>query len=145
MTLVAKSDQSTGNSLYASYVIRSNDLVFAFTAPYSRKAAAVAPSTNVPLPGYSQQVAFDFVAAHGLAVRAVGIAVADAAHAYEVSVKNGGISVLPPLTLHDGATGTQQVWLQSLLLPLMSLLLPVLFGLCCFYCCCCCRRLCADS
>jgi 4-hydroxyphenylpyruvate dioxygenase len=36
MTLVSKSDQSTGNSLFASYVLQSHELVFAFTAPYAK-------------------------------------------------------------------------------------------------------------
>jgi 4-hydroxyphenylpyruvate dioxygenase len=36
MSLIAKSDQSTGNSTFASYVLQSNDLVFTFTAPYSK-------------------------------------------------------------------------------------------------------------
>jgi hypothetical protein len=76
MTLVAKSDQSTGNPVYASYVLQSNDLTFTFTAPYSRKAAAQALSsgnpTSVPLAHYSADQAFEFLAAHGLAVRAVG-------------------------------------------------------------------------
>ena len=34
MSQVAKSDLSTGNKDYASYVIKSNDLIFTFTAPY---------------------------------------------------------------------------------------------------------------
>lgn len=38
MTLVAKSDQSTGNSTFASYVLQSNELVFTFTAPYAKYA-----------------------------------------------------------------------------------------------------------
>ncbi len=36
MTLVAKTDQSTGNSTFASYVLQSNELVFTFTAPYAK-------------------------------------------------------------------------------------------------------------
>lgn len=72
MTLVAKSDHSTGNSKYCSYVLQSNDLVFTFTAPYSRKCAAAAPSSSEPLPDYDQQQAFEFVCTHGLAARAVG-------------------------------------------------------------------------
>lgn len=75
MTLVAKSDHSTGNSKYASYVLRSGDLTFAFTAPYSRKCAAEAASSSSsaePLPDYNQQQAMDFVCTHGMAVRAVG-------------------------------------------------------------------------
>jgi hypothetical protein len=72
MTLVAKSDHSTGNSRYASYVLRSHDLTLVFTAPYSRACAAAAPSSAEPLPGFDQQAAFDFIISHGLAVRAVG-------------------------------------------------------------------------
>ena len=34
MQVIAKSDMTTGNSVYASYVLRSNDLVFVFSAPY---------------------------------------------------------------------------------------------------------------
>jgi 4-hydroxyphenylpyruvate dioxygenase len=72
MTLVAKSDHSTGNSKYASYVLRSGDLTFTFTAPYSRQCAAEAEASTEPLPDYSQQQAMDFVCKHGMAVRAVG-------------------------------------------------------------------------
>ena len=36
MALVAKSDQSTKNSCFASYVLQSGELVFTLTAPYSR-------------------------------------------------------------------------------------------------------------
>jgi 4-hydroxyphenylpyruvate dioxygenase len=81
MTLVARSDQSTGNPVFASYVLQSNDLVFAFTAPYSTKAATEAlaaaaagsaPAVQVPAPGYDAGVAHAFLQAHGMAVRAVG-------------------------------------------------------------------------
>ena len=40
MNLVAKSDQSTGNSAFASYAVQSGELVFAVTAPYSRACRA---------------------------------------------------------------------------------------------------------
>lgn len=70
MTLVAKSDQSTGNSVYCSYVLRSNDLTITFTAPYSRKN--VNDSGNIPFKHFDQQQACDFICSHGLAVRAVG-------------------------------------------------------------------------
>lgn len=69
MQLVAKSDQSTGNSQFASYVLNSNDLTFVVTAPYSQQAA---PGTASPTPWYSKQQAFDFASKHGLAVRSVG-------------------------------------------------------------------------
>ena len=38
MRLVGKSDLSTGNQTYASYALRSGDLVMAFTAPYGLKS-----------------------------------------------------------------------------------------------------------
>ena len=46
---------------------------------------------------------------HGLAFRALGIAVGDAKKAYEESVKHGGISVLEPKVLKDAKTGKQTV------------------------------------
>lgn len=74
LSLVSKSDQSTGNTLFASYVLKSNDLVFTFTAPYSRVAwkNGMGTAGKVPLPHYDQQQAHGFIATHGLAVRAVG-------------------------------------------------------------------------
>lgn len=50
MTLVAKSDQSTGNEVFASYALKSGDLVFAFTAPYSRKVMGLSPLAVPPRP-----------------------------------------------------------------------------------------------
>ncbi|KAK9817847.1 hypothetical protein WJX72_003032 [[Myrmecia] bisecta] len=107
MTLVAKSDQSTSNATFASYVLQSNDLVFTLTAPYSR--AADKANSKPPMPWFEQQAAFDFTAKHGLAVRAVGIAVGDAQKAYEAATANGAIGVLPPTTLEDAESGTPQV------------------------------------
>jgi len=130
MTLAAKSDQSTGNAVFASYALRSGELVLAFTAPYSRRAAALAaeaaaraggagaagggpsalaaasaPPPCVPLPHYSQQAALDFVAAHGMAVRALGVEVDDAAAAFAASVVGGAIAVLPPTPLFAPPSG----------------------------------------
>ncbi|GLI70471.1 hypothetical protein VaNZ11_015381 [Volvox africanus] len=113
MTLVAKSDQSTSNTLFASYVLQSNDLVFAFTAPYSRKCAALSDGT--PLKHYRTDEAYDFINNHGLGVKAVGLVVEDARVAYEVSVANGGKGVLSPVELTDAATGTTQVIAEVLL------------------------------
>ena len=69
MGLVAKSDQSTGNSQFASYVLNSNDLTFVITAPYSQQAN---PGANSPTPWYNKQQAIEFATKHGLAVRSVG-------------------------------------------------------------------------
>lgn len=104
MTLVAKSDQSTGNPVFASYVLQSHELVFAFTAPYSRKAPRPADVAPLPLPGYSQDAAYEFVQTHGLGVRAVGLLVDDAAAAYAQATTHGGVGVLPPSPLGPGGT-----------------------------------------
>lgn len=74
MTLVGKSDQSTGNPICASYALQSHELVFAFTAPYSRRAPRAEGSEAALglIPGYSQEAAYEFLKTHGLAVRAVG-------------------------------------------------------------------------
>ncbi|KAK9818981.1 hypothetical protein WJX81_007343 [Elliptochloris bilobata] len=112
MTVVAKSDLSTGNSVFASYVLQSHDLVFSFTAPLVRSAAeskADAPAmAAVPVPWYDPAAAHELLAAHGLAVRAVGVLVEDARLAYATAVANGARGVLPPRELADGATGTSQ-------------------------------------
>ena len=97
MQLVAKSDLSTGNTAFASYVLRSHDLVrclrclhscdrqprqacpsmrrlaqvFALTAPYSTKVDP-AKDSKVPVKWYSREAALKFQETHGLGVRAVG-------------------------------------------------------------------------
>ena len=70
MPLVAKSDQSTGNSAFASYVLKSNELTFIFTAPYSRKITLT--EGDLAVPSYKHDLIYNFVNSHGLAVRAVG-------------------------------------------------------------------------
>lgn len=70
MTLVAKSDQSTGNHHYASYALRSGELLFTVTAPYSRSAPK--ESSAPPCPWYLQGQAMELINKHGLFVRAIG-------------------------------------------------------------------------
>lgn len=103
MTLVAKSDLSTGNQHFTSFVLQSNDLKFVFTAPLS---GAVEKTEEKPLPhpGYDQETARAFFARHGLAVRAVAIKVTNAEEAYAVSTANGAEGVLKPSEL-VGADG----------------------------------------
>ena len=105
MTLCAKSDHSTGNTTFASYVLQSNDLVFTFTAPYSAAAGKNGPQTSSPLPHYDQRAAHAFVSSHGLAVRALGLSVLDAEAAFRISVENGAIPVLPPTRLSEEVQG----------------------------------------
>eukprot|EP00242_Pyramimonas_sp_CCMP2087_P016785 CAMPEP_0198211876 /NCGR_PEP_ID=MMETSP1445-20131203/25394_1 /TAXON_ID=36898 /ORGANISM="Pyramimonas sp., Strain CCMP2087" /LENGTH=443 /DNA_ID=CAMNT_0043886227 /DNA_START=137 /DNA_END=1464 /DNA_ORIENTATION=- len=103
MQLVAKTDQSTGNHTFASYVVRSNSVMFAFSAPYSSKVENTGSSA---LPHYNQEEARQFIGKHGLAVRAVGILVDDARKAYEVTTANGGVGVTKPHVLeHRGEEG----------------------------------------
>jgi len=105
MPCVAKSDLSTGNHSYASYVLQSNELVFVFTAPYCNGASA-SSSSALPHPGFEQEEAHAFVRTHGLAVRAVGIVVASAEEAYVTSLAGGAEGVLAPTKLLDPTSGT---------------------------------------
>lgn len=100
MSQVAKSDLSTKNKEYASYVIKSNELVFAFSAPYTL-ADELKEGSEAPHPAFDQNEAHQFVIKHGLAVKAVGILVKDAAEAYASSVSNGARGILKPQTLVD--------------------------------------------
>ena len=50
MSCVGKSDQSTGNASYASYIMQSGSLQFIFTAPYSKEAPKA--KHVAPYPGY---------------------------------------------------------------------------------------------
>ncbi|CAI5708689.1 unnamed protein product [Hyaloperonospora brassicae] len=104
LTAVGKSDQSTGNHVSASYVVQSGAVKLVFTAPYALETAK-APDAASPLPGYDPSFAQQFVLKHGLAVRAVGIEVDDAAVAYDLSVQHGGRGVLEPHTLTDNKSG----------------------------------------
>lgn len=104
MPLVAKSDLSTGNPLYSSRVLRSNNLVFVFTAPYGNPqlhSPALVQSPTLPLPYFSSDTAHAFFKKHGLAVRAVGVLVGSAAEAFSVSTASGGVGVQPPTEVVD--------------------------------------------
>ncbi|GMH12510.1 hypothetical protein Nepgr_014351 [Nepenthes gracilis] len=91
MPIVAKSDLSTGNPVHASYLLRSGDLRFLFTAPYS--PSILSPdefsAINAVIPTFSFSAFNSFVASHGLAVRAIAIEVEDAEKAFSTSVANG--------------------------------------------------------
>jgi len=99
LNAVAKSDQSTGNAHYASYVMRSKDVRFVCTAPYSSKVDL--EGSRRPLPNFDQEAARQFFNTHGLGVRALGIRVEDAHEAFEQSVRNGAVPVMEPIQLQD--------------------------------------------
>jgi 4-hydroxyphenylpyruvate dioxygenase len=113
MPIVAKADLSTGCTACASYVCQSGALVFAFTAPYGPGASAAkggqaAAASSCPYPGFDAASAASFTAAHGLAVRAIGVVVEDAAAAHAAALAGGGTCAGPPQTRTDPATGVDQ-------------------------------------
>lgn len=104
MRLVAKSDLTTGNARFASFVLQSHELQLVFTSPYGESSEAHDSSPS-PLPHFCRASAFDFFRRHGLAVRSVGIEVQNCVAAHQVSVSCGAKSVLPPTVLVDKTTG----------------------------------------
>lgn len=103
MSIVAKSDLSTGNYVHASYLIRSGDLNFLFTAPYSPSIAADMqdPSATAAIPSFDHSAARAFATSHGLGVRAIAIEVDDADEAFRFSVAHGARPISPPVTLGE--------------------------------------------
>ncbi|XP_065882226.1 4-hydroxyphenylpyruvate dioxygenase-like [Euphorbia lathyris] len=104
MPLVAKSDLSTGNFTHASYFIRSGDLNFLFTAPYSPSVAAMenlSDTATASIPTFSREAFLKFSTKHGLNARAIAIEVEDAAIAFNTSVAQGAIPVAGPILLDN--------------------------------------------
>ncbi|KAM0013911.1 putative 4-hydroxyphenylpyruvate dioxygenase [Helianthus debilis subsp. tardiflorus] len=99
MPIIAKSDLSTGNTTHASYLLRSGQLLFLFTAPYP--AATSATATSATIPTFSHAACRTFIASHGLAVRSIAIEVEDAAFAYSISLSHGAKSSSPPVTFGE--------------------------------------------
>ncbi|KAL1307645.1 hypothetical protein HN51_049545 [Arachis hypogaea] len=110
MPIVAKSDLSTGNAVHASYLLRSGDLNFLFSAPYSASIAGDGASASFP--SFSASDCHSFAAKHGLAVRAVAIEVEDASAAFSASVANGAKPVSPAVLL-DNSVGFAEVHLYG--------------------------------
>jgi len=111
MPIVAKSDLSTGNQVHASYLLRSGDLSFLFSAPYAPSISAGAASTAA-IPTFDAAACVSFAAKHGLGVRAIALEVADAEAAFRASVANGAEPASPP-SLLDGRTGFAEVRLYG--------------------------------
>ncbi|GMG98862.1 hypothetical protein Nepgr_000702 [Nepenthes gracilis] len=103
MPIVAKSDLSTGNCIHASYLLRSGNLHFLFTAPYSPSISAADPTAAATacIPTFSFSTFNAFVASHGLAARAIAIEVEDAEIAFSTSVANGARPSSPPIILDN--------------------------------------------
>ncbi|KAJ9685976.1 hypothetical protein PVL29_015051 [Vitis rotundifolia] len=101
MPIVAKSDLSTGNVIHASYLARSGDLNFLFTAPYSPSIAGDLEdaAATASIPSFDHSACRAFAASHGLGVRAVAIEVDDAEGAFHTSVAHGARPMSPPVTM----------------------------------------------
>lgn len=113
MELVAKSDQSTGNTVHASYVLRSGQMQMIFTAPYSSSTGKTSSSADggvtaketckaVPFPNFHGESAFQFFCKHGLGIKAIAIEVDDVAASYQALIQNGAVSCLQPAKVYPG-------------------------------------------
>ncbi|XP_027171087.1 4-hydroxyphenylpyruvate dioxygenase [Coffea eugenioides] len=109
MPIVVKSDLSTGNSVHASYLLRSGDLKFLFTAPYS---TALSVSASASIPSFASALHCSFTATHGLGVRAIAIEVADVETAFSVAVSRGAKPVFSPVLL-DNSTFLAEIHLYG--------------------------------
>ncbi|KAM1131398.1 hypothetical protein EV1_045578 [Malus domestica] len=108
MPMVAKSDLSTDNQTHASYLLRSGDLVFLFTAPYSptltRTADPARPRTTASIPTFDHSASRAFSATNDLGVRAVAIQVEDAVSAFTASVAHDAKPSAAPILLDNCVT-----------------------------------------
>ncbi|KAH7578444.1 hypothetical protein ACOSQ2_000296 [Xanthoceras sorbifolium] len=106
MPLFAKSDLSTGNAVHASYAIRSGDLTFLFTAPYSPSISAHdggGGRASASIPTFDLGTCCAFSASHGLAVRSIAVEVEDAEVAFHTSVAHGAKPSASPVILNGRA------------------------------------------
>eukprot|EP01113_Clastostelium_recurvatum_P050360 TRINITY_DN950_c0_g1_i2.p2 TRINITY_DN950_c0_g1~~TRINITY_DN950_c0_g1_i2.p2 ORF type:complete len:445 (+),score=111.19 TRINITY_DN950_c0_g1_i2:76-1335(+) len=99
MAYIGESRHETGNHMYCSYVLRTNDIKYIFTAPYLTQMQTA--ETKTPYPKYDPERAKKFILRHGNGVSAVGVEVADAAEAYRIATANGAPGILPPTVLEE--------------------------------------------
>ena len=105
MQMVSFTDIDNGNHKYTSYVLKSNDIRFVFTAPYWTEAPEPTLKRVDTFPDYSREKAFDFISKHGMAGRALALQVDDAEKAWRECTSHGGKSIQRPTKLTD-ANGT---------------------------------------
>lgn len=113
MPIVAKSDLSTGNPVHASYLLRSGDLSFLFSSPYSSTTISATSLSLSSIPTFSFSLYNSFITSHGVAVRAVALEVEDAVAAFHVSVSNGAKPSSPPSYLGGDAAVISEVHLYG--------------------------------
>jgi len=97
MELIAESRNETGNQLYASYVLQTNQVKYVVTAPYN--GAYPHSNSKPPNPKFDVERHKKFFERHGTGVSALGIEVKDAAEAYRITTSNGAKGVLEPTVI----------------------------------------------
>lgn len=97
MNVIAKSDQSTGNTVHASYCLESSQMKMLFSAPYNNLNS----TKEGIIPGFHSDTATLFCQKHGLGVRAIAIEVDDVYTSYNTMIQNGGKSNLLPQCIRD--------------------------------------------
>ncbi|KAL0912245.1 hypothetical protein M5K25_018207 [Dendrobium thyrsiflorum] len=102
MRLAARSDISTGNTIYSSLLLRSSSLQFLFSAPTSSSDPPPSSQSQSPLPSFSPSASHRFTLTHGLGVRAIAVRVSDAFSAFHISVSHGARPAFPPADLGVG-------------------------------------------
>ena len=102
LELVAKSEFSSGNNVFASYMLQSGNTRMLFTAPYGQENETEPCRTN-SIPGFDPEIASRFFQTHGLGVRAVALTVKDVYAAYAAMMHSNATSVLKPCRVMDQA------------------------------------------
>lgn len=97
MNIIAKSDQSTGNTVHASYCLESHRMKMLFSAPYNNLNA----TKDGIAPGFHSDTATLFFQKHGLGVRAIAVEVEDVFASYNIMTQNGGKSNIFPQCIRD--------------------------------------------
>lgn len=108
MNLIAKSDLSTGNDVYSSYVLQSGDIRMIFTSPNlvtesntkKESITTLSPSLlnrkDIPFSDFNTTASVDFVLRHGLGVRTIGIDVNDVLKSFQSITSHGGQPLIYP-------------------------------------------------
>jgi len=99
MEYIGESRHETGNHLYCSWVLQTNDIKYVISAPYLTSDKFPQESTKIPYQSYDPKRAHHFYTRHGSGVSAIGLEVSDATEAYKISTQNGARGVLAPLVL----------------------------------------------
>ena len=102
MEILAKSDLSTGNHKFSSFVLQSGHVQFVVTAPRKTlRDKGHKHKKSLPFPRYSASSALKFLADHGFGVRAIGLTVSNVEECFDAMVSGGGVSALKPCIIND--------------------------------------------